>query len=64
MELSVDISTNDDWCSDWDNIGFLAEDLFGLSGANSTFSQSPLISASGRGLQVSNWAICLSKLEC
>lgn len=30
MELSVDISADNDGCSDGDNIGFLSEDLFGF----------------------------------
>ena len=37
MELSVDISADNDGCSDGDNIGFLSEDLFGLSKGEFTF---------------------------
>ena len=44
MELSMDVTTNDDRCSDWDYIGFLSEYFFGLSVRVITFSQSALIS--------------------
>lgn len=58
----MDVSADNDRCPDWDDIGFLSQDFLGLSVVVVTFSQSALISASGRGLQVSISAICLSIL--
>lgn len=63
VELTVYISADDDGGSDGDDIGLFCEYLFGLSVCVCTFSQRLLISASGRGLQVSISAICRSRLE-
>lgn len=58
MELSVDVSADDDWSSDWGNIRLLREYFPGLSEGRVTFSQRALTSDSGRGLQVRMVAIC------
>ena len=60
MKLAMDISTDNNWSSDWYNIGLLCKYFFSLVEKALTFSQRALISDSGRGLQVSNYAICLS----
>jgi hypothetical protein len=45
MELTMNISTDDDWSSDWYNIGLLCEYFFSLSSVCFTFSQRSLTSA-------------------
>lgn len=63
VELPMNISTNDNWCSYWDHVRFLSQDLFCLSLTTLTFSHNSFTSASGSGLHVRISSICLSRFE-
>lgn len=63
VELPMNISTNDNWCSNWDHVRFLGQDLFCLSLTTLTFSHNSFTSASGSGLHVRISSICLSRFE-
>jgi hypothetical protein len=45
MELSVDVTADNDRSSDWDDIGLFSENFLGLRRVRDTFSQSPFTSA-------------------
>ena len=57
-ELPVDVSTDQDRCTNSDNIILLCEDCAGLHKKRLTLAQRSLSSASERGLHLNRCSIC------
>jgi len=63
VELAVNVSADDNRSPDWCYVRLFSKNFLSLSKDEITFSQSDLISASGRGLQLRSSSIHLSRLE-